>query len=213
VLNPGNALGHLWYSFTLAHDGRFKEGIAEASRAAELDPLSVQVMVNFASVLMQNRQYEGAAEQARRALELEPNSAEARQQLGTADLYQGKFADAIREYQTALDLLGGRGRVAPNRVRLGFAYARSGRRKDALKIVEDLKSAAARGEIPPGGFAVWLAFLCGELGDKDQAFTLLDRAYKEHDFVLVGIQRNGLADSLRSDPRYPSLLKRIGLQD
>jgi serine/threonine protein kinase/tetratricopeptide (TPR) repeat protein len=213
ALSPGYPLGHLWYGQFLGQLGRTQESLREASRAAELDPLSAQVLINYGIALTHTGQYEAAAAQVRKALELEPNSADAHQRLGEAYLHLGHFADAIREFQTTRSLLGRRGRVVPVLVRLGIAYARSGHREQALQILENLKSAEARGETPPSGFAVNLAYLYGELGDKDRAFLLLDKAYQEHDHNLTNLRVNPLGEPLRSDPRFKPLLKKVGLEE
>ena len=185
----------------MVSQGRSSEGIREASRAAELDPLSAQVLNNYALVLTYARKYEEAADQARRALELEP-SAEGHQYLGQAYLFKGKFGDAIQELQTALDLLGGCGRTAPNLSRLGIAYARAGQRDKALGILEDMKRLVASGDQTLTGYAVSIAYLYGELGDHDRAFESLERARQEHEYVLTNLRVNPLVDSLRSDPRF-----------
>jgi tetratricopeptide (TPR) repeat protein len=211
ALNPGYALGHLRYGGLLVTQGRSTEGIREARRAAELDPLSAQGLLNYSLVLCLARQYGPAAEQARKALELEP-SAQGHQVLAQAYLFQDRFADAVQEFQTALDLLGGRGRVAVNLSRLGYTYALAGRRPEALKILDDLKARAARRDSGLIGYAVHLAILYAGLGEKDQAFEWLEKAYQEHDNALTSLRVYPFFDPLRSDPRFTQLLKKMGLE-
>jgi tetratricopeptide (TPR) repeat protein len=187
--------------------------ITHGSRAAEIDPLSAVVFTNYAALLSYARQYKAAGVQARKALELEPSSAEGHMRLGDSYLHLGMFADAIREFQNARSLLGNRGRVAPVGMRLGLAYARSGRRGEALQILEELKAAEAKGENATSGYALNLAYLHAELGEKDQAFALLERAYQEHEHVLTNLKVNPLVDPLRSDPRFQPLLKKVGLEE
>jgi Tfp pilus assembly protein PilF len=194
----------------LALQGRATEAIPEARRAAELDPLSALVLNNYGLVLFYARHYAPAAEQARKALELEPN-AEGHQRLGQAYLFQGRLADAIQEFQAALGLLGGRGRVAPNLARMGFAYARAGQRDEALKILEDMKRRVASGDNALIGYEINLAILCTGLGDKDQAFVWLERAYEERDYFVTNLRVAPFFDALRPDPRFTQLLKKVGL--
>ena len=213
ALNPGYAFGHVWYGRFLVEQGRSTEGIREARRAAELDPLSPLVLLSYSFVLFNARQYGPAAEQARKALELEPTSVLGHERLGVAYLFQDRFADAIREFQTALGLLGGRGREAPNLSRLGYTYARAGRRPEALQMLDQVKALATSGENVTGGYATSLAELYAGLGDKDQAFAWLARAYEEHDFTLTNLRVYPFFDPLRSNPRFKQLLKKMGLEE
>jgi TolB-like protein len=212
ALNPGYALAHLWYGDFLVLQGRFPEGIREARRAAALDPLSTQVLLSYSELLSLARQYGPALEQARTALELEP-SAQGHQRLATAYLFQDRFADAIREYQTALGLLGGRGREAGNLARLGYAYARAGRRPEALHMLDQIQALAPSVDSVSGGYELALADLYAALGDKDQAFVWLERAYQERDYNLNNLRVNPFFDPLRPDPRFTQLLKKVGLGD
>lgn len=91
---------------------------------------------------------------------------------------------------------------------LGCVYARSGRKAEARKIVEDLKELSKRRYIA----ASVIAQLYVALGEKDQAFAWLDKAYDDHDFILVLLKVEPSFDGLRSDPRFAALLKRIGLE-
>ncbi|MGH7567612.1 MAG: protein kinase domain-containing protein [Gemmatimonadales bacterium] len=209
ALNPGSALGHRWYASFLTRRGRSTEAIREASRAAELDPLSAQVLETYGEAHLFARQYERAVAQYRKALELEPTRPQSHQRLALAYFQQNKFADAIREFQTALDLLGGRGRTSYTLAELGHAYARAGRRQDALRILDELNARMARDD----GLtrAVHLAILCAGLGEQHQAFAWLAKAYGERDNVLNLLRVYPFFDPLRSDSRFTELLEKVGL--
>ena len=88
---------------------------------------------------------------------------------------------------------------------LGFAYARAGRRDEALKILDQLK---ARSKQEPVA-ADLLAYLYAGLGQKEQAFAWLDKAYEERDVPLIVLKCGPELVSLRSDPRYQDLLRRM----
>lgn len=102
-------------------------------------------MATYAEAHLYARQYDRAAEQYRKLLELEPRRPQSHQRLAMAYVQQNKIADAIHEYQIALELLGGRGRTSFILADLGYAYARFGRRDDALQILRDLKARLAQG--------------------------------------------------------------------
>lgn len=209
ALNPGAALGHRWYAQFLTRRGRAPEAIREARRAVELDPLSALVQETSADAYLFARQYERAVEEYRKSLELEPSRAETHQRLGVAYLQQNKFADALREFQATLDLLGGRGWTSYTVAEVGYAYARMGRRQDALRILADLKARLARdkGVTRP----IDLAILYAGLGEHDRAFAWLAKAYEDQDNVLNMLRVHPLFDPLRSDPRFNDLMKKVGL--
>ena len=209
VLNPGNPIAHRWYAVTLTRQGRATEALREASRALELDPLSAQVQATYAEALLYGRQYERAVEQYHKLLELEPRRPQTHQRLAMAYVQQNKIADAIREDQIALELLGGRGRTSFILADLGYAYARSGRRSDALRILGDLKARLARGDHQTR--AVHLAILCAGLGETEEAFVWLAKAYEERDNLLTILRVYPFFDPLRSDPRFNDLMRKVGL--
>jgi len=212
ALNPGYAPGHLGYGWSLATiRGRSAEGPREAYRGAELDPLSAQVLNAYSLVLFNARQYGPAVEQARKALELESSSA-GHLRLGEAYLFQDRLDDAIQEFQITLKLLGGRGRVSAGLSHLGYAYALAGRRHEAFTMLNQIKALATDGESVRRA-SLWLAQLYGVLGEKDQAFAWLERAYQGHHYGLTSVRVSPFYDPLRSDPRFKLLLKKMGLEE
>jgi serine/threonine-protein kinase len=205
-LNPGYARAHHWYAGYLTYVGRFDEAIAEAKRARDLDPLSLPVNNALAGRLLAAGRVDDALEQLRVTLEMNPEYPPALQTLGWVYLNQGKYKEAIAEFQRALQLSG------PNdlelTVDLGFAYATAGEREEALKIVNNLKQEHARRLAP----ATSVAVVYGALGQLDNAFDWLETAYKERDPALTYLKvPRRRFQPLRQDPRYRSLLQRIGL--
>jgi tetratricopeptide (TPR) repeat protein len=89
---------------------------------------------------------------------------------------------------------------------LGYAYAASGRRGEAQKIVEELKEQAKQRHVTPYG----IAMVYVGLGQKDEAFAWLEKAYAERSPGLVWFKTDPMLDTLRTDPRYRDLLRRIG---
>jgi eukaryotic-like serine/threonine-protein kinase len=206
-LNPGDARTHHWYAGYLMYVGRFEEGIAEAKRAQELDPVSLPVSNALAGRLLVVGRIDEALEQLRKTLEMNPRYAPAHQTLGWADLNQGKRQEAIQEFQRALELSGTDDREYM--VDLGFAYAAAGNRPEAMKILAKLKKEHERGLVTSGS----LAILYGALGQLNEAFAMLDKAYAEHDPELTYLKIPGRRwEPLRKDPRYRKLLVRMGLE-
>ncbi len=203
-LNPSYATAHHWYGFCLNTMGRFDEALAEIKRAQELDPLSLVISSNVAFSFYLARQYDRAIEQFRKTLEMDPNFAYAHYRLGRTYMQKAMFGEAIVELQKAVALAGG----SPFRVAsLGQAYALSGKRGEALKILDELKELSKQRQVYP---AVIAEIYVG-LGEKDQAFAWLEKAYAERSGQLRHLKVEPAYDRLRSDPRFQDLLRRVGL--
>jgi TolB-like protein/Tfp pilus assembly protein PilF len=206
-LNPGYAQAHNWYGGYLTYTGRFNEGVAEAMRARELDPLSLPLNNALAGRLLAAGRYDEALRQVQTTLELDEHFAPAHQTLGWVYLHGGKQDDAIREFQNALELAG----AADTDIQLdlGFAYAVSGRPDEARRILANLKQLYQQGIVP----ATSLATLHGALGESNEAFVWLEKAYQERDPQLTYLKAGRRFEPLREDPRFGQLVRRVGLPD
>ena len=204
-LDPGDARAHNWYAGYLMYVGRFEDGISEAQRARDLDPLSLPVSNALAGRLLVAGRYDQALEQVRRTLELDPHFAPAHQTLGWVYINKGKHREAIQEFQHALQLSGTDD--ADLVLDLGFAYATAGRRDQAQTILAKLKKLHEHGLVPSGSIAI----LYGALGQLNEAFAWLEKAYDERDPQLTYLKVPGRRfEPLRHDPRYEKLLLRMG---
>jgi TolB-like protein/Flp pilus assembly protein TadD len=206
-LNPDDPRPHGYYSWYLATMGRTDQALAEAKRGQQLDPVSSEANLFVGSVLVFTRQYDQAIEQLRSGIELDPTYWYAHDFLGRAYEQKGRLPEAIAEFQRALELAKDN---AENWSNLGHAYALSGKRGEAQKIIDQLKELSAHSYVAPYNFA---AIYAG-LGDKDQAFAWLDRAYVDRSgFLAFYLKSDAHMDSLRSDPRFKDLVRRIGLPE
>jgi len=206
-LNPGYAQAHNWYGGYLTYIGRFNEGVAEAMRARELDPLSLPLNNALAGRLLAAGRYDEALRQVQTTLELDEHFAPAHQTLGWVYLRGGKQDDAIREFQNALELAG----AADTDIQLdlGFAYAVSGHPGEARRILANLQRLHQQGIVP----AASLAALHGALGESNEAFVWLEKAYRERDPQLTYLKAGRRFEPLREDPRFGQLVRRVGLPD
>jgi serine/threonine-protein kinase len=204
-LNPGSSDAHQMYAYYLAAMGRFDEAVREMERARELDPLSVVKIVGIGEVFHLARRFDEAASQYRKALEMDPNFGFAHWALGRALTGKGMYDEAIAAFQKAIPLSGD----SPDEpAELARAYALAGRRREALKIIDELKRQSERKYVAPTSIAT----IYGALGDREQAFAWLERARVERDSLLVLLKVEPMFDSLRPDPRFISLLHRVGLE-
>ena len=204
-LNPGYATSHHWYSIYLSWlGGRHEEAIAEVRRALELDPLSLIINEALGFVLYFARQYDEAIEQLQKTLELDPNFPDAHYTLGQVYLQKGMYQEAIEEFQKGIihsgDSISTRG-IA----QLASAYAAAGKRREALRVLDELMEESNQSYVSPARIAIVYVWL----GDKDQAFAWLEKAYQERSPLVAHVNADPIFDPLRSDPRFQSLLRRL----
>jgi tetratricopeptide (TPR) repeat protein len=201
-LNPSSSRIHGGYAYYLSNMGRHEQGLAEARRARDLDPLSTGAYQRIGAVLLNAHRYDEAIEQFRKTLELDPNYSLTHTYLGYTHAAKGQYDQAVAAYQEAIKL----GEDKPStRIFMGYSLAMSGKRDKALAIVKEMQT--TREYVSPAELAV----LYAGLGDKEQAFAALERAYAAHDFQLQYLNIETHYDSLRSDPRFQDLVRRVGL--
>jgi serine/threonine-protein kinase len=204
-LKPEYPTAHHRYALVLNATGRVEEALAEAERARQLDPTSLAINALPIAFLTHAREYDRAIEQGEKTLELDPEFWSARWMLASAYIGQGRYAQAVAELKklrpsTAIPVI--------YTGFLGYAYAMSGQRVEARRVRADLEERSKREYVSPTA----VALICIGLGDKEQAFAWLDRAYAERDVWFLHLQSFSPFDSLRSDPRFTRLLKQMHLQ-
>jgi TolB-like protein/Flp pilus assembly protein TadD len=201
-LNPNLARAHAGYSRYLSVMGRHEQALAEIKRTRELDPLSPLANTAVGERLRYARQYDQAIEALKKTLAQDKNYPNMHFSLGHVYAAKGQYAEAIAAYQEAIRL----GRDTPEaQIYLGAACARGGERERAQAILRRLQ--ISNQYVSPAQLAV----LYAALGERELAFASLERAYAAHDLQLQFLGVDPAYDSLRSDPRFPNLLRRIGL--
>jgi tetratricopeptide (TPR) repeat protein len=201
-LNPSYATGHHWYAWHLSLLGRYDEAIAEMRKAENLDPLSLIINADLAELLVLAHSYDESIRQSRKTIEMDPNFALAHNQLGQAYLQEHMNEEAVAELQKAVQLSVGSPTSIAN---LARAYVAVGKRSDAQKLLSDLKKRSS----PSSSYAAEISVIYAALGDADQAMNWLEKGYEER-FNPGVLLRPGF-DPLRSDPRFESLVRRVGL--
>ena len=204
-LNPGYATAHQWYGELLSDAlGRHEEGLAEINHAQQLDPLSLIINAVHGRILLGAGRDDLAIEQLQKTLEMDPNFALAHYYLGWAYVRKGAFTEAIAELQRATTLSPG---ISDYKAGLGYAYARAGKSAEARKVLYELKEQSKQRYVSWSDFAGIYA----GLGEKDQAFAFLQKAYEQRDYGLLYMKVAPFLDPLLSDPRFTDLLRRVGL--
>jgi len=203
-LNPNSMEAHNFYALALCAMERWDEGIAEADRAIQLDPLAPMPSWIREYCLVVSRQYDKAIRQHKRTAELDPNFYYSESSLGIAYREKGMFAEAVAEYQRLQRAMGGQPLMG-----LAITYARMGKTAEARNILNELLKRSERQYVSPDE----IALIYANLGEKDQAFAWLDRAYEARSaFLITRIMGCPNYDPLRSDPRFDALRRKIGLR-
>ena len=203
-LKPTYPFSHHWFALFLVAMGRAEEGIASELRALELEPLSLIINKNVGTVYYYARQYDRAIEQYTRALDLDADFSRSHLYLGMAYDAIGRHDDAVDELRIALAQSGGSGVIVGI---LGHALGAAGRDAEARALLDELTARESTQYVP----AFNRALIHVGLGERDRAFEYLDRAFEERSSWLVSLKIEPLLDSIRDDPRFEDLVRRVGL--
>ena len=203
-LNPNYSVAHHWYAIYLSAVGRQREALAEMRRAQDLDPLSLSINMWLGRILAFSGQSDQAVEQLRKTVEMDPNFIQAHHRLGSLYEEKGMYDEAISEFRQVSKLSGGK---PPGIAALAHAYALAGKREEAQKNLDELLQLSKQRYVSPSSIAIIYA----ALGDKDKAFAWLEKANEVRDLNVVRLKVEARFASLRSDPRFADLARRIGI--
>jgi TolB-like protein/DNA-binding winged helix-turn-helix (wHTH) protein/Flp pilus assembly protein TadD len=204
ALEPNGEGAHHVYALYLGDMGRTEEAISEMNKSLAADPLSVLALRNLGSLYVQAGQPERAIEQFQKILEMDPKSPDAHWSLGSVYSLQGKHTQAIAEWREARTLSGNSAWTIAG---LGQAYAAAGKRHEAVAILDELRHLSMRRYVS----SYDVARIYADLGDRAQALFWLEKALDEHNDSLVSLKVDPDFTSLRNDPQFREVLRRIGL--
>ena len=202
-LNPDYAPAHFWYSNLLASNRRFDEAVKEAEAAKSLDPYSPLSQMNYGRTLYYARRYEEAAAFLSETAGRFPNHPQPPHQLALVLMQQGRFDEAIATLEA----------MRPKQPRyavatLGFAYGQTGRLDKAEEMLREIERLSTPNEpMPP---LEWALVYIG-MGRRDEAFAKLEEVYKGRYSHLAYLMTDPIYDSLRDDPRFADLARRVNL--
>ncbi len=205
-LDPDYPTAYHWYSILLRQRLRLDEASIAVKRAVELDPLSSVIQMNLAEVQAAQGDFSDSVATSLKLIEISPDFAVGYVPLGRAYLALGRPDDAIAALEKAVDL---NQRAGYELGELGYAYAKSGRRSEAQQILKELEEKYTRKEAKGMNVAaIYVGF-----GDKDKAFEWLEKDLRSRNGELGMITWLLTWEPLRADPRYSSLVRRMGLRD
>ena len=202
-LNPSYTTARQWYVYYLCVMQRLDESIEVSKQAQEIDPLSMNINANVARAFYFSKKYDEAIAECKKAIDMDKSFGVAYVTLGLAYEQKRMYPEAIEAFQKMLLIFDRIPWVAS----LGHAYAISGKRADALKIIEELKEQSQRRYVSP----FHIGAIYNGLGDKDQAFVWFERAYADRSSLLLNLRMEPEFENIRTDPRTVDLLRRIGL--
>ena len=203
-LNPNYATAHQWYGYFLTAMLRFPEAVEQAEAAQQIDPLSLSINTTLASRYRHAGRMDDAIRLAQRTLEMDPNFVPAHFSLGAVYEDQASWQQALDEYKKVIEL-------SPDDptalAAIGYVYGRAGQKAEAHKIISQLTEISKKHYVPSFEFA---AIFAG-LEDANNAFLWLEKAYQKRESQMPFVQSDERFNSLHSDPRYQSLVRRLGL--
>ncbi|MHA6853459.1 tetratricopeptide repeat protein [Ralstonia pseudosolanacearum] len=202
-LNPGHAIAYYWYAEYLMMAGRAEDAIARVRQSRQMDPLNSVLNSSVAIILYLARRYDQAREELHKALEIDPNHFLLHFRLGLVYQQQKLFDDAIEEMQKAVTLSG---RSTEALTGLAQTYAAADMKAAMQQIVDALQTESEQHYVHPYN----MAKVFGSLGDKEQTFGWLEKAYDEHSPDFIELRTEPTFDSVRFDPRFSELLSRVG---
>jgi TolB-like protein/Tfp pilus assembly protein PilF len=203
-LSPNNADAHVGLASWLMCHGRTDEALAWARRGRELDPVTVSGAYIGWTLFLSHR-YDEAIRELRSALAVQPDDTDALLYLGFALVANNQPQDAIPALEKSISISKGSPAAIGVLIR---AYSHAGRRADALRLLGELQKRKKAGYVPAA------AFVNGYLGlgDNDQSFAWLERAFQEQSNILLSLKVHPFFDPIRGDPRFADLIRRTGLE-
>jgi TolB-like protein/DNA-binding winged helix-turn-helix (wHTH) protein len=205
-LNPSSEDGHHWFSHYLLSLGKDARSLEESQRAIQVAPVDPIINVHLAWHYLYARNYNEAIEQSRRVQRMDLPPYGAYLFGGWALEQQGRFPEAIDWFKKGIALSG---HVSHCRSALGHAYGLSGDRAHARQVLDELKELATRQYVP--SYDIAIVYL--GLGDKEEAYRWLEKAFDERSAWMVYLNMDPRLDNLRSESRFTGLVRRVGLPD
>lgn len=200
-LNPDYATAHQWYAEYLSWQGRTDEALAEAERARQLDPLSLIIAVDQGWIYYFGRQYDRAIAESRTVVAMDPTFGSAQNLMFSALVQEGRFSEALALEEARVE------RDSPwYWADQAYLYTHWGRTAEAHHAQAKMEKL-----LPKAANHTWALVLAYTDSQNDKVIRVLEEAFAKHSYNFAGIKVDPRLDSLRKDPRFQDLLRRLGL--
>jgi tetratricopeptide (TPR) repeat protein len=215
-LNPNYATSHHWYAILLGIQGRNEEAKAEMRRALEIDPGSYNFLADLGQVFYFNHEYDQAKDRCRKALEIYPEFSYAHAYLSEIYLQTGEYEAAIDELiksQNTLHQIANESSETEQERLLALTKLKEPYRQAGIRRFMETRVHASEKSAHTGDASARYsqARIYAFLGDKPKALDNLERSLEDKAFMLAWVKADPIFDNLHSEPRYQSILKRMGL--
>jgi serine/threonine protein kinase/Tfp pilus assembly protein PilF len=202
-INPNYALAHTAQGVLARIQGRVKEDLAACQLALELDPLSLQLQLSLGLGYYAARQYTQAIRQMETTAKFDPSSFFPHLNMAQCWMELKKYDEALKQLEQARALASNNPRVL---AAFGYYYATVGKPAEARQVLEELARPGAP-YVPP----TFIAMIYTALGQNDQAFDWLNRAFAERSQWILLLNVEPKFDRLRADPRFAKLVEKLNL--
>jgi TolB-like protein/tetratricopeptide (TPR) repeat protein len=210
-LNPGYVEGHVRFAQFLRCMGRYDEAVREIETARELDPLNILTLGQAMAIYMELDRFDIAMEMYQKAEAIDPGNLYTQRHLGRLYYFSGKYEEALKIFEAECNKLG---KNTAKDVHIGVIYALWGKREKADEIIKAIQgdtNAADLTNISGKGEPSDISYIYAAMGDNENAFKWLEKAYQNRSVALVMLKIELEFKKIRSDPRFNIMLKKIGL--
>ncbi len=204
ALNPRYPTVYHWYNILLARTGRIDEASVVIKQAYDLDSFSPVITLNVGAVELFKTHYEEALQYFQKSIQLEPSFAPGYEFSGIASMGLKRDQDALAQFQKSVELSG---RSSEALSYLGYCYGKTGKREEALKLLDENEKRYRDGT----GSAYNIAAIYDGLGEKDKTLEWLDRDVQDQSTWATDLLTDQRWDNIRTDPRFVALMKKVGL--
>jgi len=209
-LNPNSSSAHQWIEFLWTYlEGDIDRAGAAIERAQDLDPMNILIKIRIGYMHIFRRHFDRAIEFFQNLLELEPELPVAQHGLLESYGLKGMFTEALASGEKMMEILGQSKISSAHLGVFGYYAARAGQEARAHELLAELEKRSQEGYTSN----FWVAVIHHGLGERDRAFELFNRCIEERDGNMIYITIPPPFDSLRSDPRYEELLRKMNLEN
>ncbi|OGC93681.1 MAG: hypothetical protein A2W25_06170 [candidate division Zixibacteria bacterium RBG_16_53_22] len=206
-LNPEYATAHHWYALYFMYKAQFSEAIAEIRKALSLDPLSLAINRDLGTIYYYSGRYDEAIDALQKTVELDSNFSLVHELLGRVYLEKDMHEAALKEFHQEKNSNLNRRPVLD--AWIGIAFTKMGRNENAEDLLKNLLEKSASAYISPYS----LSLMCFVLGNEEQGFRWLEKAWQMRDSWLCEINVEPVFDNVRLKPQFVRMLTRLGITD